>query len=290
MIQEDRALWKYIVFGILTCGIYTYYFIYKMAMDVNKMCADDGKKTSGLIPFILLSFLTCGIYAYFWYYSLGNRLQANAPRYGLNFQENGTTVLLWCIFGLLLCGFGALVGIHILIKNTNEMAKAYNRLQNGQTPYTPDNQPTANASQTAWQQPVQAQPVQQNFNQPAQNTGVQQESGYCSDETVLLNPQQTQRGQGILYFVTTRQTVTIDKDEFKLGKNAASVDYVIPNDTSISRQHAVIHRQNGQFFITDLSSTNGTFINNQRITGTAQLQDGDNIRFADAVCVFNILR
>ena len=291
MIQEDRALWKYIVFGILTCGIYNYYFIYKMAMDVNEMCADDGKKTSGLIPFILLSFLTCGIYAYYWYYSLGNRLQDNAPRYGLNFQENGTTVLLWCIFGLLLCGFGALVGIHILIKNTNEMAKAYNRLQNGQLPYTQDNQPTANASQTTWQQPVQAQTVQQNFNRPVQNAGVQQDSGYCSDETVLLNPQQSQSsGQGILYFVTTKQTVTIDKDEFKLGKNAASVDYVIQNDTSISRQHAVIHRQNGQFFITDLSSTNGTFINNQRITGTAQLQDGDNIRFADAVCVFNILR
>ena len=55
MIQEDRALWKYIVFGFLTCGIYNFYFIYKMAQDVNEMCADDGKKTSGLVVFILLS-------------------------------------------------------------------------------------------------------------------------------------------------------------------------------------------------------------------------------------------
>ena len=56
MIQEDRALWKYIVFGFLTCGIYNFYFIYKMAQDVNEMCADDGKKTSGLVVFILLSY------------------------------------------------------------------------------------------------------------------------------------------------------------------------------------------------------------------------------------------
>ena len=70
MIQEDRALWKYIVFGFLTCGIYNFYFIYKMAQDVNEMCADDGKKTSGLVVFILLSYLTCGIYTLIWYYSL----------------------------------------------------------------------------------------------------------------------------------------------------------------------------------------------------------------------------
>lgn len=67
MIQEDRALWKYIVFGFLTCGIYNFYFIYKMAQDVNEMCADDGKKTSGLVVFILLSYLTCGIYTLIWY-------------------------------------------------------------------------------------------------------------------------------------------------------------------------------------------------------------------------------
>ena len=89
MIQEDRALWKYIVFGFLTCGIYNFYFIYKMAQDVNEMCADDGKKTSGLVVFILLSYLTCGIYTLIWYYSLANRLAENAPRYGLQFQETG---------------------------------------------------------------------------------------------------------------------------------------------------------------------------------------------------------
>lgn len=126
MIQEDRALWKYIVFGFLTCGIYNFYFIYKMAQDVNEMCADDGKKTSGLVVFILLSYLTCGIYTLIWYYSLANRLAENAPRYGLQFQENGTTVLMWHIFGMLLCGIGAFIAMNILIKNTNAMAKAYN--------------------------------------------------------------------------------------------------------------------------------------------------------------------
>ena len=57
---------------------------------------------------------------------IGNRLQANAPRYGLVFQENGTTVLLWQIFGALLCGLGPIFAMNIVINNTNAMATAYN--------------------------------------------------------------------------------------------------------------------------------------------------------------------
>lgn len=126
VVDENRSLAKYIVFSIITCGIYSYYFIYKMALDVNIMCEGDGEETAGLVKFILLSFITCGIYAWFWYYNLGNRLSANAPRYGLQFQENGTTVLMWLIFGAFLCGVGSFVGMHILIKNTNAMGHAYN--------------------------------------------------------------------------------------------------------------------------------------------------------------------
>ena len=79
------------------------------------------------MQFILLSILTCGIYSWIWQYSLGNRLAANAPRYGMNFQENGTTVLLWDLFGILLCGIGPFIAMNIIIKNTNSICMAYNR-------------------------------------------------------------------------------------------------------------------------------------------------------------------
>ena len=59
-------------------------------------------------------------------YCLGNRLAANAPRYGMNFQENGTTVLLWYLVGAFLCGIGPYVAMHILIKNANALGVAYN--------------------------------------------------------------------------------------------------------------------------------------------------------------------
>ncbi|MCR5251710.1 MAG: DUF4234 domain-containing protein [Lachnospiraceae bacterium] len=126
-LKTDRSLVMYILLTIVTCGIYGYYFVYTMARDVNIACEGDGEQTAGLVAFIVLSMVTCGFYAYYWYYKMANRLQANAPRYGLNFTENGTTVLLWCVIGMFVCGIGPFVAMYILIKNTNEICTGYNR-------------------------------------------------------------------------------------------------------------------------------------------------------------------
>lgn len=129
-LKTDRGIVSYIILSIITCGIYSWYFLYKMARDVNIACDGDNENTAGLIAFILLSIVTCGIYSWIWYYKLGNRLANNAPRYGLTFQENGTTVLLWLIFGVVLCGIGPLIAWNILIKNTNAICNAYNNYHN----------------------------------------------------------------------------------------------------------------------------------------------------------------
>lgn len=124
--KADRSLVAYILLTLITCGIYGWYFIYALARDVNAVCAGDGKSTAGLVKLILLSMITCGFYSFYWYYALGNRLAENAPRYGLQFQENGTTVLLWYLVGSLACGIGPFVAMHIIIKNTNALCGAYN--------------------------------------------------------------------------------------------------------------------------------------------------------------------
>ena len=126
-LRDDRSLVSYILLNIITCGIYGFYFVYKIAHDVNIACADDGNETPGLAAYILLSFITCGFYNLYWYYKIANRLAANAPQYGLNFTENGTTVLVWYLVGMLICGIGQYVAMHILIKNSNALFRAYNQ-------------------------------------------------------------------------------------------------------------------------------------------------------------------
>ena len=126
-LKSDRGLLGWFLLSVITCGIYGLFFIHSLAKDINIACEGDGERTAGLGMFILLSMITCGLYGWIWYYKLGNRLAKNAIRYGMNFQENGTTVLLWMLFGVLLCGIGPFIAMNIIIKNSNAICGAYNR-------------------------------------------------------------------------------------------------------------------------------------------------------------------
>ena len=135
MINNQRSLLKYFLLSLITCGIYSYVFYYQLAIDANRLSEGDGNDTPGLLKYILFTLLTCGIYSYIWHYKLGNRLAENAPRYGMQFTENGTTVLLWQLFGALLCGIGPFIAMNIIIKNTNSLASAYNQYNFGTPNY-----------------------------------------------------------------------------------------------------------------------------------------------------------
>ena len=126
ILKTDRKLIEYILFGMFTCGIYDLFFLHQLIKDVNKACEGDGKETPSLFLLILLSIITCGVYSFIWSYQLGNRLAENAARYGYNVVENGTSVLMLNLFGVLLCGVGPYVAMNIIIKNTNLVCTGYN--------------------------------------------------------------------------------------------------------------------------------------------------------------------
>jgi pSer/pThr/pTyr-binding forkhead associated (FHA) protein len=53
----------------------------------------------------------------------------------------------------------------------------------------------------------------------------------------------------------------------------------------VSRSHARIERRGDGFWVIDLSSTNRTRVNDE-VVAQRQLRDGDEVRFARAVCRF----
>jgi len=59
----------------------------------------------------------------------------------------------------------------------------------------------------------------------------------------------------------------------------------INGDDCVSRQHAEIRYTNGQFYLRDLNSTNGTRQNGQFIS-ECMLQNGDKIRFGETDMIF----
>jgi len=55
-------------------------------------------------------------------------------------------------------------------------------------------------------------------------------------------------------------------------------------DAEVSRQHTRILREGSQGYnIQDLGSTNGTFVNGRRISGTVPLQDGDRVNLGESI-------
>ena len=52
---------------------------------------------------------------------------------------------------------------------------------------------------------------------------------------------------------------------------------VYVDDNKLSRQHFVVENDNGRFFVTDLQSRNGTFLNGTRVTSRQLLNSGDKI-------------
>jgi pSer/pThr/pTyr-binding forkhead associated (FHA) protein len=49
-------------------------------------------------------------------------------------------------------------------------------------------------------------------------------------------------------------------------------------DETVTRRHARVHQEDGHYWITDLGSDNGTFINRERIKAPYALEHRDNIQ------------
>jgi len=82
---------------------------------------------------------------------------------------------------------------------------------------------------------------------------------------------------------TVGKVYPLDKNELFLGRDLSN-DIVI-NDPEISRRHSRLFLQGNTFAIEDMGSTNGTFVNGQRLMGPNMLRPGDVITFGERMSV-----
>lgn len=86
----------------------------------------------------------------------------------------------------------------------------------------------------------------------------------------------------------TGEKITIDKAEFRIGKERNKVDYCITGNSNISRTHATIVFRNGAFAIVDNNATNGTNVNGVAVPAGKEraLTGNETIRLADEEFLF----
>jgi pSer/pThr/pTyr-binding forkhead associated (FHA) protein len=58
---------------------------------------------------------------------------------------------------------------------------------------------------------------------------------------------------------------------------------LLVDDTYASQQHARIFGKNGSWYVEDLGSTNGTYVNDQKLASPAMIQPGDRVRVGTTV-------
>lgn len=92
-------------------------------------------------------------------------------------------------------------------------------------------------------------------------------------------PAKAAGGDSGLYIVNEDgDTEKIDKDIYIIGRSS-KCDLVI-NSVKVSREHAIITRERGEFFIEDLGSANGTWYKGERIE-KMKIREGDEIFICD---------
>ena len=64
----------------------------------------------------------------------------------------------------------------------------------------------------------------------------------------------------------------------RLGRSASLCDLVFDYDDSVSAAHCEITQSEGGVFVRDLNSSNGTYINGQKIYSLSELKDGDMLK------------
>jgi predicted component of type VI protein secretion system len=80
---------------------------------------------------------------------------------------------------------------------------------------------------------------------------------------------------------TTGKVFPLEGEEIIVGRDASSG--VAINDAEVSRKHARLSLQGPAYVIQDLGSTNGTFVNSQRIATTQVLNPGDTVSFGENI-------
>jgi DNA-binding CsgD family transcriptional regulator len=87
-----------------------------------------------------------------------------------------------------------------------------------------------------------------------------------------------QRGPQLVDLAAGRATV---------GRGADN-DVALPWDRTVSTLHAVLQRYPSGWSVRDLGSTNGTFVNNARVTAEQRLRNGDEVTVGASRLVFRL--
>ncbi|MDF3069148.1 MAG: diguanylate cyclase [Polyangiaceae bacterium] len=106
----------------------------------------------------------------------------------------------------------------------------------------------------------------------------------------FVTRRQARRQRALLFTLTGRQqgaVFPLQGEELDLGRDPSRA--VNLDDEAVSREHARLVRRADGIYLEDAGSTNGTFLNEERVSGAQRLEDGDHIRLGNTTVRFSMV-
>jgi len=126
-VSTSRALWKVMLFGLLTGGIYVIFFFAFAGRDLNRICAGhNGDKTMSFwLLFFLVGPLTLFIGSFVWMHKMSARAGREAELRQTGDRFGAKDFWLWNVLGVLIL-VGPFIYLHKLCRTMNGLCRAYN--------------------------------------------------------------------------------------------------------------------------------------------------------------------
>ncbi len=125
MIKTNRGAFKYLIFSILTLGIYSIYFYYWLNRDMNSIQKKDKDYQANYIAIFVLGLITFGVVPLVWKIILNIRIYDEAKKRGVKREGNfvwipiGQFALAWTI----VC---PIIAMSQMCETVNNVAEDYN--------------------------------------------------------------------------------------------------------------------------------------------------------------------
>lgn len=116
-------------------------------------------------------------------------------------------------------------------------------------------------------------------------------SSQDADDSATVLLEQDVKKNACLIRARNHERIFINKPMFMIGRDTSGLDYCVQGNSHVGRRHSCITEHENKFFITDLNSTNHTYVNGIKIQSNVEteLSDGDAIRLADEEFEFRLM-
>ena len=130
-------------------------------------------------------------------------------------------------------------------------------------------------------------------------TSYRTRGGYEDEGTLILSGEELdQEGAEAADFVNirltdmrnpTRITEVPLSESISVGRSASANQAVFEYEKSVSSRHCEIIRRGGCIFVRDLNSTNGTWVDDERVEGELELYSGAVLKMGRLEVIFEIV-